>query len=162
MPHGVHVVMYVTLPENQKSYRKQKNLSIKPKHFHTTQKTFRESKELSETQPTSKNRNTSKSLKTLPENAKHLQKPKRPPQNRKHFHKTKHSRKRKTPPKKTKSTSRKPKSLPQNLKHFQKNRPAMRACSYWYVNMVLFSMYSYFRKDCRKAYALISLGILGA
>ena len=28
----------------------------------------------------------------------------------------------------------------------------MRACSYWYVNKVLFSVYSYFRKDCRKAY----------
>ena len=33
------------------------------------------------------------------------------------------SRKRKTPPKKTKSTSRKPKTLPQNLKHFQKIGP---------------------------------------
>ena len=44
----------------------------------------------------------------------------------------------------------------------------MRACSYcvrsclhWYVNTVLFSMYSYFRKGRRKAYAPIPLGILG-
>ena len=32
---------------------------------------------------------------------------------------------------------------------------------FWYVNTVLFSMYSYFRKGCRKAYAPIPLGILG-
>ena len=37
-----------------------------------------------------------------------------------------------------------------------------RACLHWYVNTMLFTMYSYFRKSCRKAHALISLGILGA
>ena len=33
---------------------------------------------------------------------------------------------------------------------------------HWYVNTVLSSMYSYFTAGCRKANALISLGILGA
>ena len=38
----------------------------------------------------------------------------------------------------------------------------MRSVLHWYMNTVLFSMYSYLRKSFRKAYALISLGILGA
>ena len=41
-----------------------------------------------------------------------------------------------------------------------KNRPAMRVCSYWVLvcigmQTVVFSVYSYFKKGFRKAYALI-------
>ena len=48
-----------------------------------------------------------------------------------------------------------------------KNRPAIRACSYCVLvcigipNTMLFSMFSYFRKGCCKAYAPIPLGIMG-
>ena len=37
----------------------------------------------------------------------------------------------------------------------------LRSCLHLYVNTVLFSVYSYFRKGCRKAYAPIPIGILG-
>ena len=38
----------------------------------------------------------------------------------------------------------------------------MRVATAFLFALVLFSVYSYCRKSCRKAYSLISLGILGA